>query len=252
MALGRRKIRLEDASAWVFNRMADVYDARPPYPDALVAHLGGLAGARGRVGDVGAGLGHLALPLAERGFDVVAIEPAQAMLARLAAGASARALTVRALHAAAESLPLAAGSLDLIVVADALHFLDAQRAGREIGRVLAPEGAFAVVQCQLADTPYMRALVELMELSAPRRPRAVAQSLTQLAAEARVALRDEQTFCDHTPVDRHTLERILRSISFIGPAMSRERFESFRGRVHALPDAPVWSRKFVVCSGRRR
>lgn len=252
MALGRRKISLEDASAWVFNRMADVYDARPPYPEALVVHLAGLTGARGRVGDIGAGLGHIALPLAERGFDVVAIEPAEAMLTRLAAGASARGLAVRALHATAESIPLAAGSLDLVVVADALHFLDAQRAGRELGRVLAPKGALAVVLCQLADTPYMRALVEVMEVAAPRRPRAVAQALTQLAAEASIALRDEHTFVDHTPVDGHTLERILRSISFIGPAMSPERFESFRRRVHALSDAPVWSRKFVVRSGRRR
>lgn len=252
MALGRRKIRLEDASAWVFNRMADVYDARPPYPDSLVAYLAALAGVRGRVGDIGAGIGHLTLPLAERGFDVVAIEPAEAMLARLQARASARALTVRAHHATAETLPLEAGSLDLVLVADALHFLDAQRAGREIGRVLAPKGALAIVLCQLADTPYMRALAEIMEASAPRRPRAVTQSLTQLAAEASVALVDQQSFVDHTPVDGDTLERILRSISFIGPAMNEERFESFRRRVHALSDAPVWSRQFVVRAGRRR
>ncbi|HVU51011.1 MAG TPA: methyltransferase type 11, partial [Polyangia bacterium] len=74
MSLGRRKVRLEDASRWVFNRMAEVYDARPPYPTALVDALSALAPAGAPVADLGAGTGHLALPLAARGLDVTAIE----------------------------------------------------------------------------------------------------------------------------------------------------------------------------------
>jgi hypothetical protein len=68
MSLGRRKVGLEEQSRWVFNRMAAFYPARPAYPAELVDALAELAGPAGsRIGDLGAGVGHLALPLAGRG-----------------------------------------------------------------------------------------------------------------------------------------------------------------------------------------
>jgi SAM-dependent methyltransferase len=252
MSLGRRKVGLDEPSRWVFNRMAEFYAARPPYPRALVDALADLAGPGGsRIGDLGAGVGHLAVPLAERGFDVVAIEAAQEMLDRLRAVASDRGLTLRALHAAAEDLPLPPASLDLVVVADALHFLDAELTARQIARVLAPRGALALVTCGFAQTPFMRGVVRLMEEAAPRRPRALTQSIVHVSALTGIALTSERRFHDETPIDHATLERILRSISFIGPAMNPARFTALRERVHALPDAPVWARTFVLRSGRR-
>ena len=75
MSLGRRKASLADASAWVFNRMADVYDARPAYPVELVEAIRELAGqGAARVADLGAGIGHVALPLAALGCEVSAVE----------------------------------------------------------------------------------------------------------------------------------------------------------------------------------
>src|SRR3954462_6399738 len=127
MSLGRRKVGLEEQARWVFNRMAAFYSARPAYPAELLDALAELAGPIGsRIGDIGAGVGHLALPLAERGYDVVTIEPAQAMLEQLRAGATRKGLAVRTLHAAAEALPVEPASLDLVVIADALHFLDTE------------------------------------------------------------------------------------------------------------------------------
>jgi ubiquinone/menaquinone biosynthesis C-methylase UbiE len=248
---GRRKVRVADSERWVFNRMAGVYDARPSYPAALVDALGELAGAQGaRVIDLGAGIGHLALPLAARGFEVTAVEPARSMLTRLGETAAARGLTVRALHAAAEALPVEAASQDLALVADALHFLDAALSGREIARVLAPRGALALVRCELGATPYMRELVRLMEDAAPRRPRATAQATRQVFALAGVEHTEEREFQDETAVDPETLERILRSISFIGPAMNGERFARFLARVRELPGPARWARRFVLCFGR--
>jgi ubiquinone/menaquinone biosynthesis C-methylase UbiE len=252
MSLGRRKVRLEDASRWVFNRMADVYDARPPYPVALVDALAALAGPPGgAVADLGAGIGHLALPLAARGYDVAAVEPAADMLERLRATARAGGVALRALHATAEALPLPARSLDLVVVADALHFMDAQLVAQEIARVLRRGGALAVVTCARAETPYMRAVTALIEEAVPRRPRALVQQLVHVSSTTEVPLTEERLFHDETPVDHPTLERILRSISFIGPAMNPARFAAFRARVHALPGAPVWARTFTLRAGRR-
>jgi SAM-dependent methyltransferase len=252
LSLGRRKVRLEDASRWVFNRMADVYDARPPYPTALIDALATLAGPPGaRVADLGAGTGHLALPLAARGYDVTAVEPAREMLERLRATAAARGLALRAAHATAEALPVEPRALDLVVVADALHFLDAQLVGEEIARVLKRGGALAVVTSALGDTPYMRAVRAIIDESVPRRPRALVGHLVQVSSTTEVPFGDQRVFHDETPVDHPTLERILRSISFIGPAMNPARFAAFRARVHALPDRPVWARTFTLRAGRR-
>jgi ubiquinone/menaquinone biosynthesis C-methylase UbiE len=251
MSLGRRKIRVDDQSGWVFNRVAREYAARPAYPEPLIDALAAL-GARGgrRILDLGAGIGHLALPLAARGFDVIAVEPADQMLAQLEANARARGVELTAVRAAAEALPLTSGSVDLVIVADAVHFLDKELAGDEIARVLGRRGALAIVTSEFGDTPFMRGVVAIMEDAAPRRPRNVAPAIAQLAAAARVRL-TSQRFHDETRVDAVTLERILGSISFIGPAMNAERARGFRARIHALSESPVWARSFTLQSGAR-
>jgi ubiquinone/menaquinone biosynthesis C-methylase UbiE len=252
MSLGRRKVGIDDATRWVFNRMADVYDARPPYPAALIDALVDLAAPIGpRIADLGAGTGHLALPLAARGVEVVAIEPALAMLERLRAAARDRGLHLGALHAAAESLPLPPKSVAAVVVSDALHFMDAELTAREIARVLVPGGALALLRCDFGDTPFMRDVLRVIEDSVPRRPRALTQSIVHLSALTGVTFTDERRFHDETPVDHQTLERILRSISFIGPAMNPERFAAFRARVFALASRPVWARTFRLRTGHR-
>lgn len=233
--------------------MADIYDARPEYPHDLLEALAQLGEPGGcRVGDLGAGIGHLALPLAERGYAVTAIEPAERMLARLRARAAERALDVRARHAAAEALPLADESLDLVLIADALHFIDTELAAHEIARVLAPNGVLALITSELTPTPFMRDVVRLMERSAPRRPRALDARAAQLAGITKIPLDRRHIFHDETAVTPALLERILDSISFIGPAMNAERTAVFRERLRALSPSPVWARTFTLRFGRRR
>jgi SAM-dependent methyltransferase len=182
----------------------------------------------------------------------VAVEPALAMLERLRASARERGIAVQAVHAAAEALPLETASLDLVVVADALHFMDAHLAGGEIARVLKPGGALALVTCGFAATPFMRGVVRLMEDAVPRRPRDLVQPLVHIAAVTNVRFTGERRFDDENPVDHPTLDRILRSISFIGPAMNPGRFAAFRERIHALDQPPVWARTFTLRAGRRQ
>jgi SAM-dependent methyltransferase len=252
MVAGRRAVSVHESGSWVFNKMADVYAARPPYPAALVEALATRARAYGgRVGDLGAGTGRLALPLAACGLEVVAVEPASRMLDVLRDEARGRGLGLRTVHAAAEATSLPAASLDLAVVADAVHFMDAGLLAEELRRVLGPRGALAIVTSELGSTPFMRAIRTIMEDAAPRRPRNMSQAITQIFRATGVRREPPFTLRDEVPVDEAHLEAILRSISFIGPAMNAERFAAFRERIRAVPGPRVWTRELTVHAGRR-
>src|SRR5512144_1592127 len=165
--MSRREAKPSDPSRWVFNRLAADYRARPGYPAALAARLLALAGGPGaRVADLGAGTGQLAIPLARLGARVDAVEPARAMLDVLEA--DARDLPVTPAHAAAEATGLPGGAFDLVLLADAAQWVDPERAGREVARLLAPGGALAVVEPRLADTPFLRALTARLKAANPK------------------------------------------------------------------------------------
>jgi SAM-dependent methyltransferase len=123
-----------------FGDEAALYErVRPSYPEAAVDWLLP-AGAR-RVVDLAAGTGKLTRLLVERGLDVVAVEPSAGMR-----GEFARVLPgVPVLDGTAETLPLPDGSVDAVLVAQAWHWVDPERASREVARVLAPGGRLGLV-----------------------------------------------------------------------------------------------------------
>jgi SAM-dependent methyltransferase len=93
-----------------------------------------------RAADIGAGTGISARLLAERGVDVVAIEPNRAM--REAAASAAR---VRYRDGSAESTGLDSASMDLVLCAQSFHWFDAQAALSEFARILRPGGRLALM-----------------------------------------------------------------------------------------------------------
>lgn len=155
-----------------FGSDAARYDrARPGYPDAVVDRIAALAG--GPVLDLAAGTGKLTGSLVARGLEVIAAEPVPAMRRLLAETVPVR----HVVAAVAERLPFAPACFSLVTVAQAFHWFDADRAWRELARVVRPGGHVAIVwNARVSDTEWRRRLWQLMdelEVSAPWRTRPV-------------------------------------------------------------------------------
>lgn len=250
--MSRRGASPGDDRRWVFNRLAADYRRRPGYPGALAERLLALAGGPGaRVADLGAGIGHLAIALGRLGARVHAVEPARAMLEELASAAGD---VVAPVHAAAEETGLPERAFDLVVFADALQWVDAVRAGREAARLLAPGGALAVVTPRLADTPFLSALAARIQ-RANFKARPAAPPVAQLFAAAGLPAAVEERFQDEAVLGVEELDAVLRSLSFVGPALGPTALAGLLADARALAAAhggAVWRREIALAWSRRR
>lgn len=123
-----------------FSSQADRYAAiRPDYPLALIHFVSGLPARHDLAWDCATGSGQAAVPLAAHFARVVATDASENQIAHARAQ-----LNVEYRVASAESSGLAGASVDLVTVAQALHWLDRDRFYAEVRRVLAPGGAIAV------------------------------------------------------------------------------------------------------------
>jgi SAM-dependent methyltransferase len=112
---------------------------RPRYPETLFAWLATLPQRRHRAWDCATGNGQAAVPLSHH-FDLVLASDAS----RGQLGSAERAPRVHYFAGLGEASPLRRRSIDLITVAQAMHWLDPAAFTREAARVLAPGGALAV------------------------------------------------------------------------------------------------------------
>lgn len=124
----------------LFSEVSERYAAiRPQYPDALFARLAALAPSRERAWDCATGNGQAALGLA-RYFKCVDATDASANQLEHAAAHERIRYTV----ATAEASTLNDASVDLVTVAQALHWLNRPSFYAEAKRVLKPDGILAV------------------------------------------------------------------------------------------------------------
>lgn len=123
-----------------FGSEAAAYErGRPSYPPEAIDWL--LPPGARDVLDLGAGTGKLTTRLVERGLDVVAVDPIAEMLELLRAALPA----TPALLGTAEQIPLDDNSVDAVLVAQAWHWFDPERAVAEVARVLRPGGRLGLV-----------------------------------------------------------------------------------------------------------
>ena len=215
-----------------FGAVAPGYSAlRPGYPGDVVAFaVGGRAGhaRRVRVLDLAAGTGLLTAPLVAAGHDVVAVDPADGMLAEL----TARLPGVTALRGSAEDVPLPDGDVDVVTAAQAAHWFDPVPAAAELRRVLRPGGAVAFVWNMRDDRVGWSA--ELDALLAAERverftPRAVTEAFAA-ALDADLALHESVAVQPQTP---EQVVAALATRSYVA-TMGEERRAWFLGAVRDL------------------
>ncbi|MBY5993547.1 class I SAM-dependent methyltransferase [Ferrimonas balearica] len=116
---------------------------RPHYPDWLFAQFARWAPGDDLALDLGSGGGQAALGLMPHFRQVLAGDLSLAQLATAPAGLARVACR-------SEALPIANGQVDLITVAQALHWFDLPPFYREVQRVLKPGGVLAVWCYELA------------------------------------------------------------------------------------------------------
>jgi SAM-dependent methyltransferase len=124
-----------------FSGHAQLYaQARPSYPESLIAELAALSPGRTLAWDSGTGSGQAARLLAKHFANVHATDASAEQIA-----AAEPAERVHYAVEPAERCSLPAGSADLVLAAQALHWYDLERFYGEVRRVLRPGGLLAAI-----------------------------------------------------------------------------------------------------------
>ncbi|HXP18115.1 MAG TPA: methyltransferase domain-containing protein [Streptosporangiaceae bacterium] len=233
-----------------FSAQAQAYDrARPSYPPDAVVWLAGALGIRPgrRIVDLAAGTGKFTALIADSGAELVAVEPVAAMRERL----RRKLPGVPVVAGTAEALPFATGSADAVVVAQAFHWFDADRAMAELGRVVRGGGRLGLVwnardrSVDWVDRVW--AVMDRVERDAPWRdhrdgtggPAAQRWSERDLAARDGWTPFTEATFCHVQDAAHEDVIDRIRSVSHVAvlpPASQAAVLDEIRAILREHPD----------------
>lgn len=128
---------------WDYTELADAYLRRPGYADAAIDEIlmRSHVHAGDPVCDIGAGTGTLTVALAQRGLNVTAVEPNQAMAVH---GQRRTAeWSVPWIEAVAESTTLPDSKFQLVTFGSSFNVIRHEPALREVARILQPKGWIA-------------------------------------------------------------------------------------------------------------
>ena len=205
-----------------FEGLADEYAAaRPPYPPELWRRLRelGLLRPGAAALDLGAGSGQATGPLLAAGLRVTAIEPGARLAGLLRASYPAATVQV----ARAEDVELAPSSVDLVVAATSIHWMDLEVLLPKIYTILAPSGRFAVWRNVFGDpeappTPFRARVAEIVRARrSPERPGPPAEDLdamtAALTASGLFTVTDASTYRWSLDLDAAGVGRLFRTFS---------------------------------------
>lgn len=216
-----------------FSATVAAYDAhRPSYPAALVDWVLATSGVRAAdaVADVGCGTGISTRLFAARGLDVVGVEPNDAM--RVAAEAHGGARYQKGDSAATG---LAAGSVVLVVAAQAFHWFDVGPTLAEFRRVLRAGGWCAAFwNDRTRETPFLRGYDALLrEFSSEyKEVRTKAATLEALWTSPGVVDWSAERFPNVQAMNRDAFLGRVYSSSYVVHGVARK--DEFRAAVEGL------------------
>ncbi|MEK4513722.1 class I SAM-dependent methyltransferase [Paenibacillus sp. FSL H8-0122] len=128
------------------NRVDSYVKYRPSYPQEAIDYLYNDIGLRpnSKIADIGSGTGSLSKLLLERGSEVIAVEPNQAMREAAEQRLSSHP-GFQSRSGSAEATGLPDRSVDFIVCAQAFHWFDQAAAQTEFRRILQPGGKVILI-----------------------------------------------------------------------------------------------------------
>ncbi len=139
---------IDEAFRTSFDRNAELYDAaRPSYPEALIDEVVARSGipAGGRILEIGAGTGKATVPFARRGYAILALEPGANLAAVLRRNAAAFP-AVRVEATTFEAWRVEDRSFDLVISAQAFHWIDPAVRTAKAAAALRRGGALALIR----------------------------------------------------------------------------------------------------------
>jgi SAM-dependent methyltransferase len=215
-----------------FAHQAGAYAAfRPAYPAAFIAELAALAPARMLAWDCATGSGQAAAQLAEHFDRVLATDPSRDQLS----GAMPHPRITYRVSAETDA-GVADASVDLVTVAQALHWLDLPRFFTEARRVLKPGGILAVwCYGRVRIAPDVDAVVDWFEDSriSPYR----APELARMRGE----YRDVEFPFDEVPMRPWSMSETMTREQFLGFVGSWSAVAAAREETGADPVAELSS-----------
>lgn len=128
-----------------FTGRAEAYEnARPGYASALIDNLTGRISKSAVIADIGSGTGKLAAAFLKRGYKVFCVEP-NADMRNMAKKMLAQYSGFTPINGTDVNSALSSNSVDLVTVAQAFHWFDADGFKRECKRILKPGGLTAII-----------------------------------------------------------------------------------------------------------
>lgn len=220
-----------------FSATAERYHAyRPSYPPALVDWVLGLPGLPEppAVADVACGTGITTRLFAERGGEVVGVDPNDDMLAFARAEGGPNVTVVKG---TAEATGLPAASVDLVTVGQGFHWFDLSAALAEMGRILRPGGWCAAFWNTRARSPFLDGYERLLQERSSEYPRIKTpeRTIEEIQASPAVTAARTAEFANAQVLDRAGVFGRAHSSSYVAHGV--EDREAFDHELSALFDA---------------